>query len=86
MANDQGTINFIALLNGLAEELDFQPPTYHPSQPPAVGLVAAICRFGNTATTGSGDSVYTARNAAACLMWSSLGNGVRADARYISKQ
>ena len=80
MANP-GTVNFIALLNGLAEELNFQLPTYHPDRPPAIGLVAAICRFGNTSTSGSGDSVYTARNAAACLMWSNLGNGVRVDTR-----
>jgi hypothetical protein len=80
MANP-GTVNFIALLNGLAEELDLQPPTYHPGQPPAIGLVAAVCRFGNTSTSGSGDSVYTARNAAACIMWSTLGNGVRVCAR-----
>ncbi len=83
MANDRGAVNFIALLNGLAEELAFQPPTYHPGQPPAVGLVTAICRFGNASTSGSGDSVYTARNAAACVMWAELGNGVRVDARYV---
>jgi hypothetical protein len=85
MANP-GNVNFIALLNGLAEELDFQPPTYHPDQPPAVGLIAAICRFGNTSTSGSGDSVYAARNAAACVMWANLGNGVRVDTRYIAKK
>jgi len=77
-----GTVNFIALLNGLAEELNFQPPTYHPDQPPAIGLIAAICRFGNTSASGSGDSLYAARNAAACVMWSDLGNGVRVDTRY----
>jgi hypothetical protein len=85
MANP-GFVNFIALLNGLAEELDFQPPTYHPDQPPAVGLIAAICRFGNTSTSGSGDSVYAARNAAACIMWATLGNGVRVDTRYIVRK
>jgi len=83
MANDQGTIDFIALLNGLAEELNIPPPTYHPGQPPAVGLISAICRFGNTSTSGSGDNVYIARNAAACIMWANLGNGVRVDARYV---
>jgi hypothetical protein len=84
MANNPGTVNFIALLNGLAEELDFQPPTYHPDHPPAVGLVAAIGRFGNSSTSCSGDSVYTARNTAACVMWSNLGNSVRVDIRYIN--
>jgi hypothetical protein len=82
MANNQGGVNFIALLNGMAEELGIPVPTYHPDQPPAIGLIAAICRFGNASASGSGQDVYSARNAAACIMWSNLGNGVRVDNRY----
>jgi hypothetical protein len=82
MAWQGGPVNFVALLNGLAEELAMPQPTYHPDQPPAVGLHAAICRFGVASVSGSGDSIQSARNAAACLMWSRLGNGVRAAPGY----
>jgi hypothetical protein len=82
MAWQGGPINFVALLNGLAEELAMPLPTYHPDQPPAVGLHAAVCRFGIATVSGSGDSIQSARNAAACLMWSRLGNGVRAAPGY----
>ncbi len=82
MAINQGRINFIALLNGLSEELGLPPPTYHPDRPPMAGQLAAICRFGNATESGSGADLYSARNAAACLMWSHLGNGVRVDSRY----
>ncbi len=75
----QGThVNFVALLNGLAEELGMPTPTYHPDRPPAVGLHAAICRFGVASESGTGHNIESARNAAACLMWSRFGNGVRA--------
>jgi hypothetical protein len=82
MAVNQDSINFIALLNGLSEELGLPPPTYHPDRPLMAGQLAAICRFGNATVSGSGADLYSARNAAACVMWSTLGNGVRADTRY----
>ncbi len=80
MAWQGGPINFVALLNGLAEELAMPLPTYHPGQPQAVGLNAAVCRFGIATVSGSGDTIQSARNAAAYLMWIRLGNGVRAAA------
>jgi hypothetical protein len=76
MAGNQ--VNFVALLNGMAEELNMPVPTYHPQRPPAVGLHAALCRFGVATTSGSGADIVSARNAAACIMWTRLGNGVRA--------
>jgi hypothetical protein len=78
MARQGNQVNFVALLNGLAEELGMPVPTYHPDQAPAANLHAAICRFGVASVTGSGGDIQSARNAAACLMWSRLGNGVRA--------
>ncbi len=82
MAWQGGPVNFVALLNGLAEELAMPLPTYHQDRPPAVGLHAAVCRFGVASVSGSGDSIQSARNAAACLMWSRLGNLVRAAPGY----
>ncbi len=78
MARQGNNVNFVALLNGLAEELGMPIPTYHPDRPPAAGLHAAICRFGVASVSGSGHDIQSARNAAACVMWSQLGNGVRA--------
>jgi hypothetical protein len=78
MARQGAPVNFVALLNGLAEELGMPMPVYHQDRPPAAGLHAAICRFGVASESGSGHDIQSARNAAACLMWSRLGNGVRA--------
>ncbi len=79
MAGNQ--VNFVALLNGLAEELNLPRPTYYPAQPQPAGLCAAVCHFGTASATGSGDSIRSARNAAACVMWANLGNGVRVNPR-----
>ncbi len=81
MANQ--TVNFTALLRGLAEELNLPPPTYFPTQPHIPGTHSATCRFGNATSQGSGSTIAKARNASACIMWSNLGNGVRANPRYI---
>ncbi len=58
-------INFVSLLNGMAEELNLPPPTYHPGLPGAVGTHNAIVRFGNATASGSGSDIRAARNAAA---------------------
>ncbi len=47
-----GQVNFVALLNGLAEELGMPMPTYHPDQAPGAGLHAAVCRFGVASESG----------------------------------
>ncbi len=77
-------VNFVALLNGMAEELNMPVPTYHPIRPLRVGQHAAECRFGMASVSGSGDDIQSARNAAACVMWSLLGNGVRAAPGWVS--
>ncbi len=79
MANNP--INFVALLNGMAEELNLPLPSYHQGQRAGDGSHTALCRFGNASTEGSGHTIIAARNAAACIMWSNLGNGVRANTR-----
>jgi hypothetical protein len=57
----QGThVNFVALLNGLAEELGMPTPMYHPDRPPAVGLHSAVCRFGVASESGTGHNIESA--------------------------